>query len=843
MSSLGARIPNEGLPDEAVLEAILGWVSDLGLEPYPAQEEAILELLEGRHVVLATPTGSGKSLVATALHAIHLARGEKSVYTAPIKALVAEKFFELSRVFGPERVGMMTGDGSVNRDAPILCCTAEILAKMALRDGAEVAYRGVVMDEFHYYGDRDRGMAWHVPLITMSGARFLLMSATLGSTVEVERSLIELTGRAVAVVRGAERPVPLTFEYSERPLLEALGYLLKGNKAPVYCVHFAQGEATQLAQALLSTELASPDEKAALKEATGNFRFDSPFGHHLKRMVRHGVGLHHAGLLPKYRMLVEQLAQRGLFKVICGTDTLGVGINVPIRSVLFTQLCKFDGHDVSILSVRDFQQIAGRAGRKGFDTEGLVVAQAPAWVIENARTQQLVDAGKKKRPKVKVQAPTKGYRHWDRETFDRLVGGQPEPLSPVFKLDHGTVLARLARAEALRTDPMKELDELIQASHVGRRETARLQDEARQRVAQLVEAGVVEPVLTDYGPSFHVYEDLQQDFDLYHALSLFLIDAVSHLDRAAPTYGLDVLSCVESILEHPRVLLNAQVRNAKSDKMAELKAAGVPYEERLEILEEVTYPKPLGSWLYLHFELWRTHRPWVHGEAVRPKGIARELAETLETFATTVKRLQIDRAEGVLLRYLSQVYKTLLRGVPADYQTEPVVEILGYLRALISRVDDSLITTWEAMIDPVDEALGLAPPRVDISEDLPKFRARVRAELHALAHALAVEDWDEAAASLCPDELRAWSADALRDAVAPFVEEFGPIAHDHRARFGPHTVFRADGHHRWRVSQRLIPADPDVDLDEVNWTIDAVVDLTADTNPSGPLVRLARIGE
>ncbi|MFK7928562.1 MAG: DEAD/DEAH box helicase [Myxococcota bacterium] len=841
MIPLGDRIPSIGLSDDALLEAFLGWVSDRGLEPYPAQEEAVLELLADQHVILATPTGSGKSLVATALHAIHLARGERSVYTAPIKALVAEKFFELARTFGADRVGMMTGDGSVNRDAPILCCTAEILAKMALRDGADVPYEGIVMDEFHYYGDPDRGMAWHVPLITMAKARFLLMSATLGSTAAIEESLLEVTGREVTVVRGTTRPVPLTFDYRETPLLQTLPDLLASNKAPIYCVHFAQAEATKLAQALLSTPIASADEKAAIKKAAGKFRFDTPFGRHLKRMVLHGVGLHHAGLLPKYRMLVERMAQQGLFKVICGTDTLGVGINVPIRTVLFTQLCKYDGHEVNLLKVRDFQQISGRAGRKGFDDEGLVVAQAPAWIIENARTQQLVQAGKKKRPKVKAQPPSRGYRHWDQAVFERMSTGLPEPLKPVFTLDHGAVLARLQRAEALGTDPMDELDALIDASHVGRNETARLQAEARERIQQLVLAGIVEPVQRDGIDQFHVYEDLQEDFDLYHALSLFLVHSVALLDRESPTYGLDVLSCVESVLEHPRVLLHAQVRLAKTEKIAELKAEGVPYEERLEALEEVTYPKPLGPWLYLQFELWRTTRPWIQGEAVRPKGVARELVELLEPFTTAVKRLQIDRSEGVLLRYLSQVYKTMLRGVPIDAQTEPVLEVLAFLRALLARVDDSLITSWEDLRSPTEVAVAEVEKAVDISEDLPRFRARIRAELHALVRALAVEDWDEAAATVRNEA--DWDANAMRAGVHPFVEEFGPIAFDHRARMAWHTILRADGDHRWLVSQRLVPADVDVELDDTGWTISGEVDLTEDTNPTGPLVRVFAVGE
>ena len=457
MSTLTERLAATDSP----LDLFLTWVSERGIELYDDQEEAILELFEGNHVLLKTPTGSGKSLVAIALHLYSMSRGERSVYTAPIKALVSEKFRSLADIFGAENVGLMTGDGSVNRDAPILCCTAEILAKIALRHGEETPYTAVIADEFHFYGDRDRGMAWQIPLLTMPHAQFLLLSATLGDTSRIEADLTDRTDRGVAYVDQAERPVPLTFEYSEVHVDEMLGRLVYGGKAPVYTVHFSQREATELAQALMSRTFTGADKKAEITAAIKGFRFDSPFGPTLRRYVRHGVGLHHAGLLPKYRILVEKLAQQGLFTVICGTDTLGVGINVPIRSVLFTKLCKFDGVNVDILQVRDFLQVAGRAGRKGYDDEGTVVVQAPDWVIENNKLQELVDSGQKKRGKVKKKnAPTKGYRHWDENVFNNLVKGRPEALEGTFVVDHGLVLQLLQKAEETLGDAMAELNEL-----------------------------------------------------------------------------------------------------------------------------------------------------------------------------------------------------------------------------------------------------------------------------------------------------------------------------------------------------------------------------------------------
>src|SRR5919206_284686 len=231
-------------------------------------------------------------------------------------------------------------------DAPILCCTAEVLANLALRTGAGSDLAVVIMDEFHYYADPDRGWAWQVPLLDLPRAQFLLMSATLGDVSRFEDDLTRRTGRPTAVVHSAQRPVPLYFRYVTTPLHETLEELLATNSAPVYVVHFTQAAAAEQAQALTSINVCSRVEKDAIAELIGSFRFTAGFGRTLSRLLRHGIGVHHAGMLPRYRRLVEQLTQAGLLKVICGTDTLGVGINVPLRTVVFTSLTKFDGQKV-----------------------------------------------------------------------------------------------------------------------------------------------------------------------------------------------------------------------------------------------------------------------------------------------------------------------------------------------------------------------------------------------------------------------------------------------------------------------------------------------------------------
>ena len=245
------RVPE---PEEVYL-AFSDWAETTGRPLYPHQDEALSEILEGRHVIAATPTGSGKSMIALAAHTVSLARGGRSYYTAPLKALVSEKFFELVRLFGADNVGMVTGDTSINAAAPIICCTAEILANQSLREGEDMDVDCVIMDEFHYYADSQRGWAWQVPLLELPQAQMVLLSATLGDVSFFVRDLRERTGREVAVVDDAVRPVPLEMEYVVEPIGELLQRLVGQDKAPVYVVHFSQKEAVERATSLLSVDL------------------------------------------------------------------------------------------------------------------------------------------------------------------------------------------------------------------------------------------------------------------------------------------------------------------------------------------------------------------------------------------------------------------------------------------------------------------------------------------------------------------------------------------------------------------------------------------------------------
>jgi superfamily II RNA helicase len=834
--------PRPGTPPDELLDLFLGHVREIGLELYPAQEQAVLELLTGSNVVLATPTGSGKSLVATAMHFLAMSEGKRSIYTAPIKALVNEKFFALCRDFGADNVGMLTGDAAVNRDAPIVCCTAEVLSNMALREGRDSPVDAVVIDEFHYYADRERGVAWQIPLLLLERAQFLLMSATLGPTEFFEKELTRRTRRPSVTVRSSQRPVPLEFEYRDVPLHETILDLVKKERAPVYVVNFTQRSAAETAQNLMSLDFLPKDRKRAIGEELARVRFDTPYGKEVKRFAAHGLGLHHAGLLPKYRLLVEKLAQRGLLAIVSGTDTLGVGVNIPIRTVLFTRLCKFDGHKTALLSVREFQQIAGRAGRKGFDERGFVAAQAPEHVVENLRLEGKAagDPVKLKRI-VRKKPPEKGYVHWDRSTFDRLVSSQPEPLVSRFRVSHGMLLELLQRDDG--RGGCREVARIIHRSHERRPQRRIFGREARAMFESLREAGIIE--VDDATRRVSVHVDLQEDFSLHHALSLWLIDTVPRLERESPTYALDVLTLVESILDDPEFVLRQQLEVIKRAKLAELKMAGVEYEQRVEELEKLEHPKPLRELVYETFNAFARLHPWVRGDDARPKSIAREMVERFMDFNEYVREYELGRAEGTLLRYLSDVYKALLQTVPAPAKTPEVEEIEVFLRAMVRAVDSSLLDEWEGMRagirvgpgptdllgpGPQRTNLGEAPGEIDVTRDEKGFTVLLRNTMFQLLRALARKEWAAAAALVTGFE----PGDFDR-ALAPFFAEHASIRLDPAARSPDKTrVTKAEG--RWDVVQVVCD-----DAGDDDWALFASVDLESSAREGRPIVQIARV--
>jgi superfamily II RNA helicase len=832
--TLPALLPAGAEPD-AVFEAFAGWAAGRGLTLYPAQEEALIEILSGANVILATPTGSGKSLVAAGAHFAALAAKQRSFYTAPIKALVSEKFFDLCDTFGSENVGMMTGDASVNPTAPIICCTAEVLANIALREGAAADVDLVVMDEFHYYADTDRGWAWQVPLLELTRARFLLMSATLGDVAFFEEDLTRRTGRPTAVVRSAVRPVPLTFSFRLEPLHDTLSELLTTGQAPIYVVHFTQAAAVERAGALMSINMCTRAEKDAIAELIGGFRFSTGFGKTLSRFVRHGIGVHHAGMLPKYRRLVERLTQAGLLKVVCGTDTLGVGVNVPIRTVLLTALSKYDGTRSRLLSAREFHQIAGRAGRPGFDTAGYVVVQAPEHAVENAKLVAKAGDDPKKLRKLVRKKPPEGMVSWGEPTYQRLVGADPEPLTSSFGVSHAMLVNVIARPG----DAFAAMAHLLRDNHESRPKQRQHIRDAIAGYRSLLAAGVVERLSTpdEAGRTVRLTMDLQSDFALNQALSTFALSALSLLDPAAPDYPLDALSVIESTLDDPRQVLAAQQHKARGEAVAAMKADGLEYEERMAKLVEVTHPKPLDELLSAAYEAYRRGHPWVADHALSPKAVARDLYERAMTFTEYVTFYGLARSEGLVLRYLSQAYKAVSQTVPDELKTEPLRDLEEWLGELVRQVDSSLLDEWEALTDADRQAPTpgeLTERVIPVTGNVRAFRVLVRNALFRRVELAARRHYAELGEL---DTGSGWTAEAWADAMAAYYAEHGELRTGPDAR-GPALLIIDEQPGHWLVRQ--IFDDPAGDHD---WGFSADVDLAESDRTGGAAVTVTAVDQ
>ncbi|GAB3061966.1 DEAD/DEAH box helicase [Sediminivirga luteola] len=838
-------VPEDHADADTCLEVFSDWVREQGMELYPAQEEAIMAVLSDEHAIVSTPTGSGKSMIALAAHHYAVSTGRRSYYTAPLKALVSEKFFALVDVFGAEQVGMVTGDSAVNPEAPLICCTAEVLANHALRAGPGAGADQVVMDEFHFFADPQRGWAWQVPLIELTGAQFVLMSATLGELSGIITHLERRTGRGVSLISSAQRPVPLDYEYSEVPLQERLQALLQDGKAPVYVVAFAQAEAVRLAQSLTSAGVSDRAARDRIAEALGDFRFSTGFGRTLSRLVRHGIGVHHAGMLPRYRRLVEQLAQQGLLTVICGTDSLGVGINVPIRTVLLTGLTKYDGERTRHLSAREFHQIAGRAGRAGYDARGSVVLQAPEHVIENAKLLAKAGDAKKRRKIVKKKAP-EGFVSWGRGSFERLIEAEPEPLVPRLRMSHAMVLNLLARPGAtagtvrefiessLEPRP-RQLDLMLRAIEIGR---------------SLLAAGVLR-AQPDGG--FLLAENLGEDFALNQPLSPFafaafaLFDPGGDEDGTSPgtaghgEHAMNILSIVEAIVPAPAVILRAQRKAARDEAMSEMKAEGLDYVERMNALEEIGWPEPNGDLLREAFDAYAAEHPWVRDWELEPKAVVADMVAQGMSFQDFISRYQLARSEGAVLRYLSDLYRALRQTVPAESLDEELRDVIAWLGELVRQVDSSLLDEWEALMAPDGashraEATGgaaLAPPQRPFSQS---GRAFLKAVRNALFQRVLLAERGDYRTLGELDAEAGWTAETWEDAVEPYFDEYSRMDTGPAARSMEYLHIEK-GSEQWRVRQAF--ADPE---DNRDWAIEAVVDLPASDQAGEPVLRIERVG-
>ena len=828
--------PEPWLSAETAYERFLSWVEARGITPWTHQEDALFALAAGSNVILGTPTGSGKSLVAIGELFLGLATGKRGYYTAPIKALVSEKFFQLVDIFGRDNVGMVTGDSHINTKAPIICCTAEILANQALAEGADADVGLIAMDEFHFFADPDRGWAWQVPLLTLPHAQFLLMSATLGDMSAIAATLERETGREVERILNAPRPVPLSYQYVKTALEATVELALRQGDAPLYIVHFSQDAALTSARALASYGVATKEQREAIKEALHGARFNTAFGKTLKHLISCGVGLHHAGLLPRYRLLVEKLAQQGLLPVICGTDTLGVGINVPIHTVVLTGLTKFDGVKQRRLRSREFHQIAGRAGRSGFDTEGVVIAEAPEHEIENFKAELKAMGDPKKMKRLKKKKPPEGFVTWNEATFTRLIDAPPETLRPRLRVTHSMVLAEVEQGG----DARARVDDIIDRSLQSDEEKAALHDRAAEIFATLIDAGVVvQKAVQGDGPdpatAYELTVDLPEDFALDQPLSPFLLAALELLDPESPTYDMDLISFVEATLEDPKQVLRAQERRARDEAMAAMKAEGVDFEERVERVRDVTYPKPLEEQIDTAYQAYCEKVPWARDFEPAPKSVLRDMLETGCDFKSYIQSYKIERCEGILLRYLAEAFRALDRTVPADKKTPQLDDVVAWLGLIVRSVDSSLVDEWAAAGQPIDAA----PPKLadEVVADRRGLTVLVR---NALFHRVRLAARDRA------DELGAldedWGFGTLRwkRVLDAFYEAHDELLTDADARSAAYlSIDEADEKtdHVWHVHQVFADADGDHD-----FGIMADVDLNATQDGDGVVFKNYKAG-
>ena len=834
-------LPAPGADPLEVVMAIAEWSEGRGQPLYEHQEQAAMALAAGDHVVLATPTGSGKSLVAMIGVALCLNAGGRAVWTAPIKALVAEKFFDLVALFGSETIGLATGDATINADAPVLVCTAEVLAKRALAGHNDIDI--ACLDEFHYYGDRDRGWAWQVPLLEMERCQFLLASATLGDLSTIVDDLAARTGRSVSQVTSVQRPTPLYHQWRMTPVAESVATAVAESLSPVYVVHSTQADAINRAQALANMALTTREQREQIAAAMASVPMNTGFAKTLARLVRNGVGVHHAGMLPRHRRLIERLAGDGLLPVICGTDTLGVGVNIPIRTVVMTALTKFDGNRTRVLTAREFHQLAGRAGRPGFDPDGHIWVQAPDHVIDNERALAKAGDDPKAQRRVKRSKAPDGFVHYDRATMDRLVAAAPEALVSRFSVTPDLVATVLARP-----DGPVALKRLLSINHDP---PVRQRTHRRRAIAiyrSLEAAGVAERHRDDLGRCAGVSigsEVLGDDERLAMAftspLTPFAVEVIATLDPGDPGYVLDVVSVIESILDDPRQILAAQRDRARTEAIAQMKADGVDYDERIERLDSITHPRPLAEFIEACFETYRRSHAWVHA-IPSPKSIVREMLEHGDTFATFTGRYHLARSEGLVLRYLSDAWRTLDRSLVDTAYVAGLEDIIEWLAALIRATDSTLLDEWQRLgalsSSTTDHLAGAddapAAPMVPTGPP-PAWRTTLRTATFGWVELLAARAHqrlaDQVAAHIATT---AWTADGLNAAMAPYWLTHDQIGIDTDARALFHLV---EHHDRWEITQIL--ADPD---STGEWRLVIEIDLAASAEAGAPIMDLVSLG-
>jgi hypothetical protein len=365
---------------------------------------------------------------------------------------------------------------------------------------------------------------------------------------------------------------------------------------------------------------------------------------------------------------------------------------------------------------------------------------------------------------------------------------------------------------------------LLTENHDDRKTQRRHIHEAIAIYRSLLDGGIVEtlPEPDSQGRTARLTVDLQADFALNQPLSTFALAALELLDKESPSYALDVLTVVESTLDDPRQILGAQLNKARGDAVQEMKMDGIEYDERMERLEEIDYPKPLEELLDHAYEVYRRGHPWVGDHPLRPKTVARDMFERAMTFVEYVGYYELARSEGLVLRYLASAYKALNQTVPDDAKTEELRDLIEWLGELVRQVDSSLLDEWEQLTNPEEEAPEGVEPAEErvrpVTANARAFKVLVRNEMFRRVELASRRRYGDLGKLSQDGE---WTGEEWAEAVEAYFAEHDEIGTGPNAR-GPQMLLIEEEEGLWRVRQIL--ADPAGDHD---WGISAEVDLAA----------------
>ncbi len=680
------------------------------LTPYPVQEQAISAIFAGKSVLVTVPTGTGKTLMAKAALYRAFHRNERAVYTTPLRALTEEKYRELCDDFGEGNVGFATGDYKVNREAPIQVEVAEILWNRIVADKAVAPAELVVMDEGHYFNDPERGYVWEQSIIGLDPrVQLVVLSATVGHP-EKFCQWAEVTRRVpLALVESRERKVPLVHEFREEMLIDTVKELAHAGDVPAIVFVFGREQCFEVARLMKSCRRFTTDEeKAKIEKLCDEALLPAGAARELRPLLGHGIGIHHAGILARYKQLVEQLALERLIKFVVSTETISAGINLPARTVVFPSLRKFIKHEARLLTSAEYHQMAGRAGRPQFDDKGLAITLAPEQITSDLK-KELKDAAKRpaydeqkvKRSvygRARMDAQKKGDLIWSPELHGELVRGEPAELRSKTKITAEQVLAiglpdlsstavteldaRIAAAEAslppsMRLDIVTLIDNLL----LGDRDRKELQKILAQLVANMRAIGV----LDEHGKQVagQMIRELQgmDGLLIYYVLFNHQLEYVELRELVEYLIDNDI---VQRVLDRKG---EDEKREWMRTKLRELRMENphVTWDD-VETQWEKEHPRVLTKIELLHQELSsKIPHPELHG-GKKPKSVWAQLEDSGASFLEFVEKHNLEHEEGNVFSYLVRVM-SFARKLYEASQLPELEAMAERVRTLLARVD------------------------------------------------------------------------------------------------------------------------------------------------------------